>query len=76
MDSAGFLSLEEIQWIWGKILANEFEKPGSTPPNMIATEIAFTEQRRRKFGEKFGEVRKKFGDTLLNETQGDYADPL
>lgn len=35
MDSAGFVSLEEIQWIWGKILANEFEKPGSTPPNMI-----------------------------------------
>lgn len=35
MDSAGFVSSEEIQWIWGKILANEFEKPGSTPPNMI-----------------------------------------
>ena len=35
MDSAGFVSSEEIQWIWGKILANEFEKTGSTPPNMI-----------------------------------------
>lgn len=35
MDSAGFVSSEEIQWIWGKILANEFEKPGSTHPNMI-----------------------------------------
>lgn len=35
MDSAGFVSLEEIQLIWGKILANEFEKPGSTPLNMI-----------------------------------------
>ncbi len=35
MDSAGFVSSEEIQWIWGKILANEFERPGSTPPNMI-----------------------------------------
>lgn len=35
MDSAGFVSSEAIQWIWGKILANEFEKPGSTPPNMI-----------------------------------------
>lgn len=35
MDSAGFVSSEEIQWIWGKILANEFENPGSTPPNMI-----------------------------------------
>ncbi len=35
MDSAGFVSSEAIQWIWGKILANEFEKPGATPPNMI-----------------------------------------
>lgn len=35
MDSAGFVGTEEIQWIWGKILANEFERPGSTPPNMI-----------------------------------------
>ena len=35
MDSAGFVSSEEIQWIWGKILANEFKKPGLTPPNMI-----------------------------------------
>lgn len=35
MDSAGFVSAEEIQQIWGKILANEFETPGTTPPNMI-----------------------------------------
>ena len=35
MDSAKFVSEEEIQIIWGKILANEFEKPGTTPPNMI-----------------------------------------
>lgn len=35
MDSAGFVSSEDIQLIWGKILANEFERPGSTPPNMI-----------------------------------------
>ena len=35
MDSAGFVGTEEIQRIWGKILANEFERPGSTPPNMI-----------------------------------------
>ncbi|MCR5835659.1 MAG: DUF2806 domain-containing protein [Lachnospiraceae bacterium] len=42
MDSAGFVSSEEIQWIWGKILANEFEKPGSTPPNMIRILSEFT----------------------------------
>lgn len=35
MDSAGFVSSEDVQLIWGKILGNEFEKPGSTPPNMI-----------------------------------------
>ena len=35
MDSAGFVSSEDIQLIWGKILGKEFEKPGTTPPNMI-----------------------------------------
>lgn len=35
MDSAGFVSSEEMQLIWGKILANEFENAGTTPPNMI-----------------------------------------
>ncbi len=35
MDSAGFVSSEELQLVWGKILADEFERPGSTPPNMI-----------------------------------------
>lgn len=35
MDSAKFVSSEDMQLIWGKILANEFEIPGSTPPNMI-----------------------------------------
>ena len=35
MDSAGYVSSEDIQLIWGKILATEFEEPGKTPPNMI-----------------------------------------
>ncbi len=35
MDAAKFVSSEDMQLIWGKILAGEFEKPGSTPPNMI-----------------------------------------
>ena len=41
MDSAGFVSDEMMQDIWGQILAKEFEKPGSTPPNRtrILTEI-------------------------------------
>lgn len=35
MDSAAFVSDENIQLIWGKILSNEFDNPGTTPPNMI-----------------------------------------
>lgn len=35
MDSAGFVSEEQVQQIWGKILAKEFERPGSTPHNMV-----------------------------------------
>ena len=35
MDSAKFVSREDVQIIWGKILAREFENPGETPPNMI-----------------------------------------
>ena len=44
MDSAGFVSSEDVQLIWGKILAKEFENPGSTPSNMIRilTEISPT----------------------------------
>ena len=34
MDSAGFVSSEEMQIIWGKILAEEFKNPGSTPTAM------------------------------------------
>ena len=35
MDSAAYVSDENIQLIWGKILSNEFDNPGTTPPNMI-----------------------------------------
>ncbi len=35
MDSAGFVSDEIVQIMWGKILGKEFENPGSTPSNMI-----------------------------------------
>ena len=49
MESAGFVSSEEIQLIWGKILANEFEKPGSTPPNMIRILSEITPEFARAF---------------------------
>ncbi len=35
MDSAGFVSDEEVQLLWGNILAKEFEDPNSTPPSVI-----------------------------------------
>lgn len=35
MDSAGFVSDETVQFMWGKALGQEFEKPGSTPSNII-----------------------------------------
>lgn len=35
MDSAKFVSNDEMQFVWGRILAGEFESPGSTPPQII-----------------------------------------
>lgn len=35
MDSAKFVSDEEVQLLWGNILAREFEEPNSTPPSII-----------------------------------------
>lgn len=35
MNSASFVSSEKVQLMWGKVLASEFERPGSTPLNMI-----------------------------------------
>jgi len=34
MDAAKFVSNEDMQFVWGRILAGEFEKPGYTPPQM------------------------------------------
>lgn len=49
MDSAGFVSSEELQIVWGKILANEFERPGSTPPNMIRVLSEITPDMAKAF---------------------------
>ena len=59
MDSAGFVSKEEVQEIWGKILGKEFENPGSTPMNMlrILSEITPTyAQAFRKICSMRGEI--------------------
>lgn len=49
MDAAKFVSSEEMQLIWGKILAGEFEKPGSTPPNMIRVLSEITPELAQAF---------------------------
>ena len=49
MDSAGFVSEEQVQIMWGKILAKEFEKPGSTPLNMIRILSEITPQCAQAF---------------------------
>lgn len=44
MDSAKFVSDEQMQVVWGNILAGEFENPNSTPPSVtrILSEITPT----------------------------------
>lgn len=49
MESGGFVSSEDIQLVWGKILANEFERPGTTPPNMIRVLSEITPALARAF---------------------------
>lgn len=49
MDAAKFVSSEDMQLIWGKILAGEFEKPGSTPPNMIRVLSEITPELAQAF---------------------------
>lgn len=49
MDSAKFVSSEEMQLIWGKVLAGEFENPGSTPRNMIRILSEFTPELAQAF---------------------------
>ena len=49
MDSAGFVSEEQVQQMWGKVLAKEFEKPGSTPHNMVRILSEITSKHAEAF---------------------------
>lgn len=49
MEAASFVSSEEMQLVWGRILANEFEEPGCNPPNMIRILSEFTPAYARAF---------------------------
>ncbi len=49
MESASYVTSEQMQLVWGKILANEFENPGSTPPNMTRILSEFTKTYAEAF---------------------------
>lgn len=49
MDSAKFVSDEQVQLLWGNILAKEFEQPSSTPPSVIRILSEITPRYARAF---------------------------
>lgn len=49
MDSAGFVSDDQVQQMWGRILAKEFEEPGSTPHNMVRILSEITSKHAEAF---------------------------
>lgn len=49
MDSAKFVSEEEVQILWANILAKEFEEPNSTPPSVIRILSEITPQYAKAF---------------------------
>ncbi len=49
MDAAKYVSSEELQLLWGKVLAGEFDHPGTLPPNMIRVLTEMTPSLARAF---------------------------
>ncbi|MGO5113460.1 DUF2806 domain-containing protein [Candidatus Avoscillospira sp. LCP25S3_F1] len=49
IDSAKFVSDEQVQLLWGNILAKEFEQPSSTPPSVIRILSEITPRYARVF---------------------------
>lgn len=49
MDSAKFVSDEDVQALWGNVLAGEFERPNSTPPSVIRILTEITPRYARVF---------------------------
>ena len=49
MDAAKYVSEEEIQLIWGKLLAMEFQDPGTVPPSVIRILSEMTPKYARAF---------------------------
>lgn len=66
MDSAAYVSDENIQLIWGKILSNEFDNPGTTPPNMIRILSEMTPTYAKAF-RQLCSMRLLIAQALLND---------
>jgi len=49
MDSAKFVSDENLQAMWGKVLAGEFENPNSTPMSVIRILTELTQEQAEAF---------------------------
>lgn len=85
MDSAKFVSDEQVQLLWGNILAKEFEKPNSTPPSVIRILSEITPVYAKAFQtlcsltvhiipvDKAGQVQSSVSEVILPENM-DYLD--
>ena len=49
MDAGKHVSDEKVQFLWGNILAGEFETPGSTPPSVIRVLSEMTQKNAQVF---------------------------
>ncbi|MCD7809033.1 MAG: DUF2806 domain-containing protein [Erysipelotrichaceae bacterium] len=73
MDSAGYVSDEDVQLIWGKILAREFEEPGTTPLYMIRVLSELTTSYAKAFNTlcsmSFGFVELDVDDNIKSSNR-------
>ncbi len=67
MDSGKFVSDEEVQLLWGNILAQEFEEPNSTPPSVIRILTEITPP----YAKAFQTVCSLMCDILMENAEGE-----
>lgn len=70
MDSAKFVSDEEVQLLWGNVLAKEFEEPNSTPPSVIRILSEITPL----YAKAFQTVCSLMCDILMENEKGEIED--
>jgi hypothetical protein len=81
MDSARFVSNDEMQFVWGRILAGEFELPRSTPPQIIRVLSEITPEYAHIFTslchlsskiEAFKEKKLSESDVIIIDSNNDF----